>query len=307
MTTHVSGQDSSAVSATNTVDLYCSVKMGAFNSSGNGSMTVTCGNFGPDDATGDVSFKFITPFFVNVPALPTVAGGTASWLYENTDVNVPSIIKVEFPGFMAGASIDITVPLTLDPNAPNAPSAGRAIFTTDADNTADMDSDLTRNMWPVYTVRQSANSPTAGSVNLYYTHHELPLTIGGDAREIPFQFYNGAGSLLHGTVSSSLFTFSTPFYTRVPSFGRPSNLTALYENDDPAVPSIYQLLVPPGVGALGAGVATVYDIPFQAQSGAPFGHLGGAGCYFPTGADSQGDYSDTHHRIAFMMVVNGAL
>ncbi|MGC0420016.1 hypothetical protein [Embleya sp. AB8] len=292
---------------TNNVNLYCNVKMGQFDSSGNGSMVVTCGNFGPDNATGSVSFKFITPFYVNVPTLPTVTGGTSSWLYQNTAAAVPSIIKVAFSGIAAGSSVAITVSLKLDANAPTSPAAGRAVFTTDAGNTVDVDSDLTRNSWPVYTVRQSVNSPTPGSVNLYYVHHEVPLVIGGSAQEIPFLFYNGAGSLLSGTHSVSYFTFSTPFYTRVPSSGRPPGFSALYENNDPAIPSVYQLQLPAGIGSLGAGVATTVDIPFQAQSGAPFGHYGSGGIYVPSGTDTQGDYSNSHHRMPFLLVATGAV
>ncbi|MFD4907802.1 hypothetical protein [Kitasatospora purpeofusca] len=292
---------------TNNVNLYCNVKMGQFDAAGNGSMVVTCGNFGPDDATGPVSLKFITPFYVNVPSLPSVVGGTSSWLYQNTAANVPSIIKVAFSGMAAGSSVAITVSLTLEANAPNAPAAGRAIFTTDASNTVDVDSDLTRNCWPVYSVRQSANSPSAGSVNLQFVHHEVPLVIGGSAAQIPFRFYNGAGHVLSGTRSVSYFTFSTPFYTRVPSSGRPPGLSALYENDDPAVPSVYQLQLPAGVGSLGAGVPTTVHIPFQAQLGAPFGHNGGGGIYVPSGLDTQGDFSNSHHRMPFLLVNTGAV
>ncbi|MFD4907804.1 hypothetical protein [Kitasatospora purpeofusca] len=288
------------------MDLYCSVKMGQFDTSGNGTMTVTCGNFGPDNATGPVSLKFITPYFINVPTLPNVAGGTASWLYRNTAVDVPSMFKVAFTGIASGASVDIVVPLALDPLAPNIPSSGRVIFTTDAGNTTDADSDLTHNEWPVLSVRSSGNNPAPGKVNLYYTHQESPLVIGGAPVPIAFQFYNGAGTA-HPTANVSHFTFSTPFYTRVPAAGRPLGFSALYENDDPAVPSIYRLAVPPGVGLFGAAAATVVHIPFQAQEGAPFGHIGGPGIYVPTRSDTQGEFSNTHHWMGFMMVRGGGI
>ncbi|MEV7939424.1 MULTISPECIES: hypothetical protein [unclassified Kitasatospora] len=288
------------------MDLYCSVKMGQFDASGNGTMTVTCGNFGPDNATGPVSLKFITPFFINVPTLPSTPGGTATWLYQNTAVDAPSMFKVSFAGIAAGASIDVVVPLALDPQAPNIPSSGRVIFTTDAGNTTDTDSDLTHNEWPVLSVRSTKNNPAPGNVNLYYTHQGSPLVIGGHAAPIAFHFYNGAGTS-HPTQNFSHFTFSTPFYTRVPAAGRPAGFSVLYENDDPAIPSIYRLAVPPGVGLFGPEAPAVVYIPFQAQAGSPFGHIGGPGIFVPTGSDTQGDFSNSHHWMGFVMVSNGAI
>ncbi|MFD0574025.1 hypothetical protein ACFQ0T_38480 [Kitasatospora gansuensis] len=181
-------------------------------------MTVTCGNYGPDDATGPVSLKFITPYFINVATLPNVPGGTTSWLYENTAPDVPSMFKVAFDGITVGTTVDVVVQLTLHPEAPNIPASGRVIFTTDEGNTEDTDGDLSHNEFPVISVRKSKQHPVKGNSNLYFTTEGAPLVIGGPAKPIAFQFYNGAG-LLHPTESVSHFTFSTPFYARVPAGG----------------------------------------------------------------------------------------
>ncbi|MCX4680159.1 hypothetical protein OG413_33635 [Streptomyces sp. NBC_01433] len=292
---------------TNIVNLYCRTDPATYDGSGNASLTITVGNFASVAATGPVSLKVITPFYANVNALPTVTGATSSWLYQNTAVDVPSIIQVSFNGFPANSTQTVTVSMSLASGAPNIPSFGRAIFTTDAANTIDHDSDLTRNVWPFLFVRASLATPTPGNTNLYYTTPQTPLVAGGSAAYIPFNFYNGAGTLLSGTGHPAHFTFSTPFYTRVPTAGRPSGFTALYENNDPAIPSVYQLAVPAGIGLLGPALPTTVNIPFQVQTGAPRDLIPTTAIVVPTGTDTQGDLSTALSRFGVLSTVNTAV
>jgi hypothetical protein len=291
----------------NVVNLYCTADPGAYSSGGTATVEITVGNYSSIAAAGSVSLKVITPFYANISSLPSVSGGTSSWLYENTDADVPSIIKVAFSGFPANSSTTVSVNFDLDSNAPDVPPIGRAIFTTDASNTLDMDSDLTPNVWEFGFVRASLSSPSPGNANLFYTAPQVPLVAGAGAAGIPFNFYNGAGTLLDGTSCNSDFTFSTPFYTQVPSSGRPTGLSALYENSDPAIPSVYQLSVPAGLGALGAGSWDTIDIPFAVQSGAPHMQLVSSGIIVPTGTDTQGDLSTAHHHFGVLSVVDSAV
>ncbi|MFI5617632.1 hypothetical protein [Streptomyces sp. NPDC051567] len=292
---------------TNIVNLYCRTNAATYDGSGNATLTITVGNFSSVAATGPVSLKVITPFYANVNALPTVSGATSSWLYQNTADDVPSIIQVSFSGFPANSSQTVSVSFSLNSNAPNLPPFGRAIFTTDAANTTDQDSDLTRNVWLFLFVRSSLGTPTAGNTNLYYTSPQTPLIAGSGTSAVPFNFYNGAGTLLSGTGHPSHFTFSTPFYTGVPSAGRPSGFTALYENNDPAIPSVYQLAVPAGVGLLGPTVPTTINIPFQVQTGAPRLLTQSSAIVVPTSTDTQGDFSTAHHRFGILSVAAGAV
>ncbi|MFD7736345.1 hypothetical protein ACFV6F_38945, partial [Kitasatospora phosalacinea] len=212
-----------------------------------------------------------------------------------------------FQGFPAGSSVTVPVTFTLDPTAPNQPSMGRAVFTIDADNTQDGDSDLSRNIGLFTFIRESFGAPVPGNVNLHFTITPIPLVINGAPQSIPLHFYNSAGNLLHGTRSTSRFTFSTPFYTRLPAAGRPSGLSTLYENDDPAIPSIYRLTVPPGVGALGGSTPLTIPMPFQSQPGAtPFMSIT-TGLYLPSGDDHQGDTSITHHHLGLLHVLGNAV
>ncbi|MFD4904051.1 hypothetical protein [Kitasatospora purpeofusca] len=291
----------------NLVNLYCSATAGNYDGSGNATVNVTVGNFSSTAATGSVSLKVITPFFANVASLPSVSGATSSWLYQNSAADVPSIIKVTFSGFPANSSVTVPVSFDLLSGAPNVPPIGRAIFTTDAGNTADEDTDLTRNVWEFGFVRASLGAPSAGNSNLFFTAPQVPQIAGGSASSTAFNFYNGAGTLLNGTDCVSHFTFSTPFYTRVPSSGRPSGFSALYENSDPAIPSVYQLSVPAGVGLLGAGTPTTIGIPFAVQSGAPRMHLVSSAIVVPTGTDTQGDYSTSHHKFGSLSIVDTAV
>ncbi|MDY0811076.1 hypothetical protein [Kitasatospora purpeofusca] len=291
----------------NTVNLYCRTATAVYDGSGNVTIDITVGNFGSVAATGPVSLKVLTPFYANINALPTVAGGTSSWLYENAAPEVPSIIKVAFDGFPANSTKTLTLSCALDAGHPNLPPIGRAIFTTDAANTTDADSDLTRNNWLFTFLGASLAAPTAGNANLYFTVPQKPLVVGGAAESIPFSFYNGAGTLLHGTSHPACFTFTTPFHTRVPSAGRPSGLTALYENDDPAIPSVYQLAVPAGLGALGPLVPTVINIPFQVQNDAPRQLIPATGIIVPTGSDTQGDRSTNSTRFSILSTANAAV
>jgi hypothetical protein len=290
----------------NAVNLFCRTGTAVY-SGGNVTVDITVGNFSSVAATGPVSLKVITPFYANVNALPTVTGGTSSWLYQNTAADIPSIIKVAFDGFPANSTTTLTLSCSLDPGAPDVAPFGRAIFTTDAANTTDVDSDLTRNNWLYTFLGAGLAAPAAGNANLFFTVPECPLVVGGGAGSIPFSFYNGAGALLHGTSDAAHFTFSTPFYTRVPSSGRPLGFTALYENDDPAIPSVYRLAVPAGLGALGPLVPTIINIPFQVQSGAPRVRSQASGIVIATGSDTQGDLSTAHHEFGNLNVVNTAL
>ncbi|MCX4680161.1 hypothetical protein OG413_33650 [Streptomyces sp. NBC_01433] len=292
---------------TNIVNLYCRTDAATYDGSGNASLTITVGNFASVAATGPVSLKVITPFYANVNALPTVTGATSSWLYQNTAVDVPSIIQVSFNGFPANSTQTVTVSMSLDSGAPNLPPFGRAIFTTDAANTTDQDSDLSRNVWLFLFVRASLAAPAPGNTNLYYTSPQTPLVAGAGTTGIPFNFYNGAGTLLSGTGHPAHFTLSTPFYTRVPTAGRPSGFTALYENNDPAIPSVYQLAVPAGIGLLGPTVATTVNIPFQVQTGAPRLLTQASAIVVPTSTDTQGDFSTAHHRFGILSVASGAV
>ncbi|MFD4835384.1 hypothetical protein ACFWPV_36955 [Streptomyces uncialis] len=292
---------------TNIVNLYCRAGSAVYDGSGNGTLTLTFGNFSGTAATGPVSLKVITPFYTNVSTLPTVSGGTSSWLYQNTDADVPSIIQVSFSGFPANSSQTVDVSFSLDSGAPNLSPLGRAIFTTDANNTDDVDSDLTRNVAPFFFVRSSLATPAPGNTNLYFTVPQQPLVTGGAQEAVPVRFYNGAGTLLNGTDHVAHFTFSTPFYTRVPSSGRPLGFSALYENDDPAIPSVYRQNVPAGVGALGPTTPLTVNIPFQVQTGAPRSTSHTSGIILPTSTDTQGDLSLAHHRFGFLATVNTAV
>ncbi|MEV8328316.1 hypothetical protein [Kitasatospora sp. NPDC056731] len=157
---------------------------------------------------------------------------------------------------------------------------------------------------PAAAVGRRAGAPPAGSANLYYTARQVALVPGGSAASVPFEFYNGAATLPGGTADPAVFTFSTPFYTRVPAAGRPHGLTALYENDDPAVPSVYQLAVPRSLGASGRGTPATIGIPFAVQSGAPRELTQASAMIVPTGTDTQGDYSTAHHRFGVLSVAD---
>ncbi|MFI1887124.1 hypothetical protein [Streptomyces jumonjinensis] len=301
------GRDSRPGLLPNLVNLYCKTDAAAYDGRGNVNLPITVGNFSPAAATGPVSLKVITPFYANVNALPTVTGATSSWLHQNTAVDVPSIIKVAFSGFPANSSTTVSVSFSLNSAAPNIPSFGRAIFTTDAGNTQDQDSDLTRNVWSFEFVRASLSAPAPGNANLYCTVPQTPLVAGGSGASIPFSFYNGAGTLLNGTDCPADFTFSTPFYTQVPSAGRPAGFTALYENTDPAIPSVYQLTVPAGLGALGPALPSTVYIPFLVQSGVPRYLIPSTAIIVPTGTDTQGDRSTALIRFATESIMNAAV
>jgi hypothetical protein len=297
--------------STNNVNLYCRTDSPVFDSSGNATVNVTIGNLGPDSATGSCSLKFLTAFYVNVPALPPVpsgsGGSTPSWLYQNTATNVPSLFQMVFPaGIAAGASYTVPVAMTLDSSSPDIPPQGRVVFTTDAANTTDVDSDISRNVASVHAQRSVFGTFTTGNCELYYTADAPPAVPSGPAVPVSFNFFNGSGTLLSGTKSVSYFTFSTPFYCGVPSSGRPPGLSTLYSNGDPAIPSIYQLTVPAGVGLLGAYVPSTATIPLNIQRGAPRGGLLGAGIYVPSGDDTQGLRSVNHHKFGIMSVTHAA-
>ncbi|MFD4396894.1 hypothetical protein [Kitasatospora sp. NPDC058478] len=291
----------------NSVNLYCSADAGTYMGGGTATVQVTVGNFSSAAATGPVSLKVITPFHANVASLPSVSGATSRWLYQNSAPDVPSVIQVSFNGFPANAAVTVPVTFTLLPAAPNIPPIGRAIFTTDANNTTDMDSDLTRNVWEFGFVRSSLATPPPGNANLYFTSPQLPLIAGGASAEIPFHFFNGAGTLFDGTQSPANFTFSTPFYTQVPTAGRPPGLTALYENNDPAIPSVYRLSVPPGLGSLGPQTPATIGIPFLMQSGGPREYTVSSAMITPTGGDTQGDLTIAHHHFGMVSVINTAV
>jgi hypothetical protein len=96
----------------------------------------------------------------------------------------------------------------------------------------------------------------------------------------------------------------------VPSSGRPTGFSTLYENTtDPAIPSVYRLSVPAGLGFLLGLIDNpeIINIPFQAATGAPIGPMKGMGIIVPTGTDTMGDFSTTHHPYGLMSVVNGAV
>ncbi|MFJ2807878.1 hypothetical protein [Kitasatospora sp. NPDC087271] len=57
---------------------------------------------------------------------------------------------------------------SLLPGAPNNPPIGRAIFTTDASNTLDQESDLSRNVWEFGFARASLGAPAPGNANLFF-------------------------------------------------------------------------------------------------------------------------------------------
>ncbi|WP_371656747.1 MULTISPECIES: hypothetical protein [unclassified Streptomyces] len=289
------------------VNLFCRVASSATtDESGNCTAVITCGNFGPDDAVGPVSLKFITPFFLNVSQLPE----GATWLYQNEDPAIPSIIQVKFSGIQSGVANakTVSVPMKLAPGAPNRLGVGRVIFTTDATNTTDTDTDLTRNARTVPVIRSVlAPAPPIGTANLYFTINQRALIAGGNAEKMPFSFYNGAGKLLQGTKDPALFTFYTPFHASVPAQGRPAGLTELYRNDDPAIPSVYQLRIPAGLGVGGAAVPKTVGVPFAADADAPLGPLYSSGIVLPTGRDTQGDQSTTFRQFELFSVRPGAV
>jgi len=219
---------------------------------------------------------------------------------------VQSIFQVTFAsGIASGATVTVSFGVTLNSGAPNVLPFGRAIFTTDPGNTADVDSDLSRNYDGIRPIRSKLPNPTAGNANLFFTHVMSLAVLGDGAVDVPIAFYNSAGP--PGTANAAHFTFSTPFYTRVPSSGRPSGFTALYENSDPAVPSIYRLAVPAGLGSDGAFAPTTIRIPFEPQSGAPLGALRVMGIIVPTATDTQGDLSASHHVFGLLSVKSGGV
>ncbi|MFD7731675.1 hypothetical protein ACFV6F_14965 [Kitasatospora phosalacinea] len=303
--TAVGGPAGRAPAASNEVNLYCRSSPAAFDGNGNATVTLTIGNYSDRAATGPVSLKVITPFYANIASLPDVPGAQSAWLYQNEAADIPSIVKVTFQGFPANSSRTLDISFSLDPGAPDVPPLGRAVFTTDEGNTEDFDTDLTRNSWPFLFQRSRLDAPAPGNTNLYYTIRQTPLIIGGAPATVPFYFYNGAGTLLGGTRNPSHFTFSTPLYVRVPATGRPAGLTTLYENDDPAIPSVYRLTVPPGLGALGQTVPATIHIPFQAQAGAPRAQPVSSGILLPSGSDTQADLATAHHRFGFLLVRGG--
>jgi hypothetical protein len=291
----------------NDVNLYCTAGSVVIDESNAGTAGVTCGNLGPDAATGPVSLKIVTPFYLNVPTLPSVPGATVAWVYENTDVDVPSIFQVTFAdGIANGATVTVSFDVVLDPSCPDVPPLGRAIFTTNPGNTVDVDSDLSRNLDGILPVRAPLVPFTAGTANLYFTHDFTIAVPGGGAVSLPVEFYNGAGS--PGTADVAHFTFFTPIYTEVPATGRPSGFTVLYENTvDPAMPSIYRLVVPAGLGSSGPDTPTTISIPYQVRADSPMGSLRSVGIIVPTGRDTQGNRSASHHMFGLMTAKTGAV
>ncbi|NUS15359.1 MAG: twin-arginine translocation signal domain-containing protein [Streptomyces sp.] len=296
-----------AATSPNLVNLFVEADASDFSVGGSATLNITIGNLASVAATGPVSLKVVTPFFADVPVLPSVKGGTSQWLYHNPAPNVPSVFQVSFNGFPANSTKTVAVSFSLEANSPNVPPISNAIFTTTAGNTQDSDTDLSRNVWTYGFVRDALATEPTGSVNLFFTADMQPVVAGGSAVNVPFHFFNGAGSLLHGTQSPSLFTFSTPFYMEVASSGRPAGLASLYSNSDPAIPSVWQLAVPAGIGSLGATTPTTVSIPFQAHAGGPRKTLCASGMIYPTGSDSQGDFSTSHSDFNLLSVIDQAV
>jgi hypothetical protein len=304
-------------SGANPVGLYCSVISQAnYSSAGTGSFTLLCGNRSANATTGPISLKILTPFLTScsVSDITAPSSWTVTELHNDDDSYSPSLFQVSTAAPLgAGQNIQVMVGLTIDPNTPNRPPGARAVFSTDLANTTDYDTDLIQNWATPYLIRTSLASPKPGNVNLVFSSDSPVMAPGSAAQEVSFQFYNYAGSLLGGTQSASNFYFFTPPYVIVPSTGRPPGLTLLYEdNADPAIPSIYQLAVPPGVGAAGPAIPTVIKIPFQVltnnvSGGAPLGPLTALGFYAPSGNDSQGDQSTAYHVFAAFTALEQAV
>ncbi|MFD7735010.1 cytochrome P450 [Kitasatospora phosalacinea] len=211
------------------------------------------------------------------------------------------------PRVPANSATTVAISFGLVPGAPNYAPSGRWIFTTDAENTVDVDTDLTRNCTVFQFLRESLDHPPAGNANLYYLAPQTALVPGGSPAAVPFAFHNGATGRPGGTANPAHFTFSTPFYTRVPATGRPAGLTPLFEDDDPAVPSVYRLPLPAGLGASGSGAPLVVPIPLQSQQGAPRNLAYGYGIVLPTGTDTQNDLSTAHHSFEVLHVAPDAV
>jgi hypothetical protein len=144
----------------NFANLYCDVAPVILDSTGVGTVMVTCGNFGPDGATHSVSLKFVTPFYLNVTSLPSVKHATSSWVYQNTAVDVPLIIQVTWAnGIAANTSVTVPISVKLDTGCPDIAPSGRAIFTTDPSNVTDLDLDLTRNAPVASILDHEASAP----------------------------------------------------------------------------------------------------------------------------------------------------
>jgi hypothetical protein len=301
----------------NPVSLYCSVlDQTDYDSGGTGSFTLLCGNDSPNATTGPISLKILTPFLTNCSAsnITAPSGWTINQLHNDDDSYTPSLFQISNSSPLgAGDTIEVTVALTIDPNTPNRPPGARAIFSTDLANTTDYDTDLIQNWWTPCLARTNLAQTEPGTVNLVFSSDGAVFAPGSAAQEVPFSFYNYAGSLLEGTQSTSYLYFYTPPYVIIPSSGRPAGLSIVYEdNSDPMIPSIYQLAVPPGVGALGATVPTTIDIPFQVLTNnvsgyAPLGPLTALGIYAASGDDSQGDLSTAYHAFAFFTALETAV
>lgn len=301
----------------NPVSLYCSVAASTdYDSSGTGSFTILCGNDSANATTGPISLKFLSPFLTSVSTsdIAPPRGWTVTELFNDNDSTTPSLFKIGTSSPLAArATVEATIKVHIAANTPNRTPEARAIFSTDASNTTDYDTDLIQNYWTPGLDRTVLAHPTPGNANLIWTSQTLPFVPGGTAKEMQFSFYDyAAGLLLDGTQSTSFFYFSTAGYVSVASSGRPPGLTVIYENSDPAIPSIYQLAVPAGVGTLGFDSPTNISIPFQvgtnAVSGlAPLGPLVSQGIYVTSGSDTQGDLSTAHHAYTLVSALKQAV
>jgi hypothetical protein len=301
----------------NPVSLYCSrLSQINYDSSGSGSFTVLCGNNGANATTGPISLKILTPFLTtcSVSNITAPSGWTVTELHADNDSYTPSLYQVSATEPLgAGQSIQVTVVMTTASNTPNRPPGARTVFSTDLANTTDYDTNLIQNWATPYLLRTDLAGTQPGNANLVFSSDGAVFVPGGGAQGVAFKFYNYAGSLLNGTTSTSNFYFFTPPYVVIPSGGRPPGLNIVYEdNADPAIPSIYQLAIPPGVGAAGATVPATISIPFQVLTNnvsgyAPLGPLTALGIYTPSGSDSQGDLSTAYHAFALFTVLEQAV
>lgn len=295
----------------NPVSLYCSVlDQTDYDADNNGSFTLICGNDSPNATTGPISLKILMPFLTQVTGITAPNGWNVNELHDDPVSYTPSLYQITSTQPLgAGASFQVTVGLHALASTPNRPPGARAIFSTDLANTTDYDTDMIQNWWTPTLVRTSLTRSQPGNVNLVFSSNGAVFAPGSSPQQVPFSFYNYAGSLLQGTRSPSNFYFWTPPYAFISASGRPSGLSVVYEdNNDPMIPSIYKLSVPAGVGALGPEVPATINIPWyigtdNVSGYAPLGPLTALGIYTPDGNDSQGDLSTAYHAWALFTAI----
>lgn len=174
----------------NQVSLYCSVADSSdYDSSGNESVTILCGNNSANPTTGSISLKFLTPFLTttSVSDITAPSGWTVSELYNDNDSNSPSLYQIQTGNALdAGATAEVTVALSTASNTPNRTPEASARFSTDVSNTTDYETDLIQNYWTPGLDRTDLAVVTPGNANLVWGAQTLPFVPGGAAKDVQF-------------------------------------------------------------------------------------------------------------------------